>query len=515
MKKIILLAYENDSKFLCRLHDELTSVGHEVLIVESSISTATKLSPIYSKHFIGIASALERFKETMKTNIDKNRVYLELADIEKSLMSRRKTFRQLLRTTPYLYEDHHTRKPYYNVPQDSIRAIFSLEVTRWFINIIDSFKPDLVFCLQGNYFVKQLAASISQKKGYLFRALGVSRVREYMILLDEEFMPAFDVKPSNNSLDMARIILSEARISPSSLSYKGWFNLRQTQAKRAGRISFAFQELFSFFPRFIISLRIRVISFLRRRLFKSKVSMYWFNSSFVKTTLFQLTSSCKSFFVYLFYHKIFSSLSDLKYLKKTGLRFVVYPLHVLPESNTLSFSENYYELDHIRHISSRLSVDSFLLVKENIQMIGYRKWNFYRSIMKLGNVRLVDPSISPDETFKLADSYIGISGTSLLEALAGGCAHVSAYGSPEFKSLIGSEYLGYSGVEKMISDFNQCHKVSISPSALEQYFANLVELNIKFDHDCLNHAFHGFSCDSQSLVKMTASVVSCIDKCLE
>ncbi|WP_322772518.1 hypothetical protein [Synechococcus sp. CBW1107] len=514
-KKIILLAYENDSKFLCSVQDQLTSIGHQVLIVESSISTATKLSPIKSRSFIGIASTLERFKNLLNSNIEMNTVYWELSKIEKSIMSTRKTFRQLLRTTPYLYDDHHTRKPYYNIPQDSVRAVFSLEIAKWFIDIIDSYEPDLVFCLQGNYFVKQFAASISQKKGYLFRALAVSRVREYMTLLDENFCPVFNAKPSIHSFDVARTILSEARINPPSLSYKGWFNLRQDQAKTTSNITIAFRELFSVFPRLFTSLQIRVISLLRRRISRSKVSIYWFNSSFLKTTLFQISSSLKAFIVYALYHRIFVSLSELNDLRKNGFRFVIYPLHVLPESNTLSFSENYYEMDHIRHISSRLPMDSFLLVKENIQMIGFRELSFYYQIMKQGNVFLIDPSISPSETFKLADSYIGISGTSLLEALAGGCEYVSAYGSPEFKELINSEYLGYCGVEKMISDFKLNRKPYSSSPLLVNYFANLVELNIKFDHDSLNHAFHGFCHDSDAIAEMKMSVADCICKCID
>jgi hypothetical protein len=177
-------------------------------------------------------------------------------------------------------------------------------------------------------------------------------------------------------------------------------------------------------------------------------------------------------------------------------------------------SDNYYEADIVRHLSSRLPIDTFLLVKENIQMLGERPLSFYKDIRDLGNVYLVDPRVSTDQLLELSSAAIGISGTFLLEALSAGINYCAAYGTPEFIDLLPSGYQGYCGVEKMLNDFSCGDPPPHSILSLSSYVDFLKKINIRWSFAESNYAHHGWGISNELKEKVSSDIEKAILLCL-
>lgn len=100
-------------------------------------------------------------------------------------------------------------------------------------------------------------------------------------------------------------------------------------------------------------------------------------------------------------------------------QFLFFPLHVDQESTLLiggPFHTN--QLEVIVHIIKSLPIGYKLYVKEH-PIMGIRGWrnvSIYKEIMKLPNVRLIHPSIRPEEIIKKCSLVLSITSTASLEA---------------------------------------------------------------------------------------------------
>ena len=99
-------------------------------------------------------------------------------------------------------------------------------------------------------------------------------------------------------------------------------------------------------------------------------------------------------------------------------KFVYFPLMSEPE-RALTAGAPFFtnQLEVITHIAKSLPVDFKLYVKEHPVMIIGRKRDisFYNKITELPNVRLVHPSINPNELLKKCSLVVSITGTSPVE----------------------------------------------------------------------------------------------------
>jgi hypothetical protein len=154
--------------------------------------------------------------------------------------------------------------------------------------------------------------------------------------------------------------------------------------------------------------------------------------------------------------------------------YIYYPLHYRPESSTLTLGNGVDDESAIEFICRRLPYGLKLAVKENPSIIGDRRSGFYRKLMSIEGVVLVDPLVS---TARLADKslgIIGISGTALLEAgLKGIPSH--AIGEPEFKDFLTSS--GFDSVEKFLVDCTK-QKAKSCKESLIRYLALVFESKI-------------------------------------
>jgi len=99
-------------------------------------------------------------------------------------------------------------------------------------------------------------------------------------------------------------------------------------------------------------------------------------------------------------------------------KFIYFPLMSEPET-ALTKGAPFYtnQLEVITHIAKSLPVDFKLYVKEHPAMFSARKrdFSYYKKITELPNVRLVHPSINPNELIEKCSLIVSIAGTTPVE----------------------------------------------------------------------------------------------------
>lgn len=99
--------------------------------------------------------------------------------------------------------------------------------------------------------------------------------------------------------------------------------------------------------------------------------------------------------------------------------FVYFPLHYQPEKSTAVMAPYYVnQLEIIRHIAKSLPIQYSLLVKEHpyMKIHNWRETSFYKELISLPNVKLVNTSISNTELLKSSSLVVTITGTPGLDA---------------------------------------------------------------------------------------------------
>jgi len=120
-------------------------------------------------------------------------------------------------------------------------------------------------------------------------------------------------------------------------------------------------------------------------------------------------------------------ISDLKAVR--GKKLVYFPLQEVPEQSTLIVTPNFTnQLAIIHELALALPIDAVLLVKEHLFQMGRRELQFYKTLIDMPNVILVDPRYSGLDLIKMVDVVCTISSSSAFEAAALG-KHVLSFES--------------------------------------------------------------------------------------
>lgn len=195
---------------------------------------------------------------------------------------------------------------------------------------------------------------------------------------------------------------------------------------------------------------------------------------FVKEIIFSLKKRYREFFIE----------KNLTKNTENESPFIYFPLHVEPERVLLIGSPFYTnQLEIITNIVKSLPVGYKLFVKEHPLMStrGWRKISFYKELNALPNVKVIHPSIIPEEMIKKSSLVISISGTSSLEA--------AFYGKPSIaltnvtNSPISSIY-NLNSIENLPSAIRLSLKTNVNLSELNDY-VDLVETS-SFEFDMAN-----------------------------
>lgn len=101
-------------------------------------------------------------------------------------------------------------------------------------------------------------------------------------------------------------------------------------------------------------------------------------------------------------------------------KFVYFPMHLYPERSVLVAVPFYTDqLEVISNIAKSLPVSYKLYVKEHVvqRYYNWRSISYYKKILDLPNVRLIHPSVNPEELERKCSLVVSIYGTTGLEAI--------------------------------------------------------------------------------------------------
>lgn len=114
----------------------------------------------------------------------------------------------------------------------------------------------------------------------------------------------------------------------------------------------------------------------------------------------------------------FIGFSDLYTKPDFEGRFAYFPLHIEPEIAIMRYAPYHTnQQEIIRTIARALPVDMMLYVKEHPGMIGYRTRVYYKEILKIPNVRLINPNVPGNELSRHAALTTTITSTAGWEAM--------------------------------------------------------------------------------------------------
>lgn len=98
--------------------------------------------------------------------------------------------------------------------------------------------------------------------------------------------------------------------------------------------------------------------------------------------------------------------------------FAYYPLHYDPEMSTLLYAPYYTNQLHlIKQIARSLPIDMKLYVKEHPAMVGYRTRKFYKELLGVPNIKLINPSVNGYDLARLTKLTVTITSTGGWESI--------------------------------------------------------------------------------------------------
>ena len=165
-------------------------------------------------------------------------------------------------------------------------------------------------------------------------------------------------------------------------------------------------------------------------------------------------------------------------------KYIYFPLHLMPESNTATQSIELNELSAITNLSIKIPPDWLVVVKLNPAMAGvngYTKKNhFFKDLLKLPNVYVVSPEVSSFKLIKNSQAVACLAGTALIEASMQNKKGIY-WGQPEFKII--SNLINFNDFDKKFFSLKESSNINI-------YIQAVLNLSLIFDRKILESGFN-------------------------
>ncbi len=291
------------------------------------------------------------------------------------------------------------------------RQLAVLDVAlRKFKKLFDDVKPDAVCTIYTATFGDCIAHLIAKSRGIKSLDLRLARLKNYVMFVDGITEPPPHIAAIHGSMDggVPRELAEKAEeyiksVIDKNAMYEGVVPAKEKAGRKTGGVS-----VFSVFPK-----AVKIMS----RYLESGRAPFKYD--------YQNPDPIKS----LLYRKIFNPLTVRRIKGEFAGRFVragdvaaldyiLYPLHTEPELVLAQFARPFLnQVEVIRNISLSMPVGMKLLVKEHPMMVGRRPVSYYRKILDIPNVRLVDLDLPSESVLKNAKMCVVIRGAIGLEAV--------------------------------------------------------------------------------------------------
>jgi len=162
--------------------------------------------------------------------------------------------------------------------------------------------------------------------------------------------------------------------------------------------------------------------------------------------------------------------------------FLFYPLHFEPEVSLQVFGRPYQnQIEVIRNIAISLPAGMDVVVKEHPRSRGFRTLAYYKKLLEIPNVYLINANVSTRAVIRRAALIAVISGSTGLEALIWGCP-VIVLGKPQYailpstmiRTVVNPHNLGEE-IADLLRSFKQ------DEEALERFIASMVAGSVPVD----------------------------------
>jgi len=403
--KILLLAYEVESNAILELSKMYKAEGHATNIMNCDYWTFThnknwyKNYKNYCDEFNNIESEFCHLN-SLEADVDVDFKYL--SDIEQKYSL---SFNKIIKTDPILYTISHERDDYVNSPT-LIKYKWIEIIVRKVLQLLEDFKPDYILTINNNYFIKNLIFQISKAKEITFLTTLAPRIGSKSII-SSTFGFETDKYFKNQMENVGESFLNESKqfIKNIIFSNKASYDSHEIILKKIESNNF-FIEFFQILKG---SIRQFTLGLFHQKHYRGLFKSNYLDSHILKGLRGEIRNIFRRVRIYINNSFVTEINSDLKYY--------YIALHVIPESSILTNSlDNLSEMNIIEEITSKMPIGTFLVIKENIEMLGIRSPKFYKNLSKLDNAILIDPNFNSMALIKNSLGVISMCGTNLVEA---------------------------------------------------------------------------------------------------
>ena len=467
---ILFLAYEVESIPMLEVSKLYLSEGNnQTYILNGDFWTYVNNSNFYSRHYNSSNCtfynnfedeyiALNKESESVNANLE----YLRNFEKTYSL-----SLNEIIMTDPILFTASHDRD-YFHISPANIKLKWIELVIRKCLKIFDEFRPDIILTVSNNYFVKNLIYHIAKSKGIPFINTMNARVKDIFIATDN-----LSLNTSRHFLDTMEKIGDKHKAEAGILIKNIYENNVSSYSTHEELIKkFKANTLFQDIKRVVsVNFVSAYITVFKKKHYRGYFTPNYLGAMFFPSLLNNIRNSIFK------KHFLIKKINFQKNLPE-NLRFYYFTLHVIPESTILTQSDDYKEESVIKDICAKLPIDTFLVVKENFQMLGERQMSFYKNLLQIHNLILIDPYFNSLELVKKSLGVISMAGTVSFEACILNKRAILV-GKPEYSALSMMEKYN-----KYTTDFND--SVYVKPgNNISDYIQSVLELGVPLNFNYL------------------------------
>ncbi|MBI4127259.1 hypothetical protein HY463_00965 [Candidatus Peregrinibacteria bacterium] len=348
----------------------------------------------------------------------------------------------------------------YNTAYDHEGMLKLIQVmSKTIIKMLEHEKPDIViFPLVGSMGV-QLLYEIAKKRGLKTLFLNAARIDDRVLICDNAYNDFTNIlkhaKPTDEDFKEARKFLKRFT-GEEEVRYDGIF----APKKVSKPLRFLWKEISGYFD---------------------YVTKYWGTQRYLRKN--------KMARDYTLYSPYYYTKNRLKRLanRLTGHRglfvkpdfnedYSYFPLHVEPEVAIQVWAPYYdNQIEICRTLAKALPVGQKLYVKEHPNMLYERPVSYYKKLLRIPNVKLIDPFVGSQKVVRNSKSVFTITGTAGMEAFFMG-KPVLSFGSVMYNAIPSIKKIGK--IHELpfdVKDMQENYK--FKPEEAEEFVAKLYSIS--------------------------------------
>lgn len=367
--------------------------------------------------------------------------------------------------------NYYERYPFYSKLSKNEKLNITLDVLEYCENILNKLEINIVITINNQNLLKNCMFEICKIKKIKMLTILNSRIDNNLIVR-EDFGLGISKKEIRN------VNLSKDNFSTKTKQFINSFNNKEKLELYKSFTTIANKDL-SLAKKKPISSSLKMIKYRIKFFyffmfyFKNGLAKKKFDINKYSYLLFNIQCLLRIIRYYFFNIPFVKSELPIK-----NSKYIYWPLHMRPESSELTLGIGLDELTLIKKASTFVNKKTLIIIKENPNMLEFRRRSFYNELAKIKNVYFIDPLYSSKKLIRNSIGVIGISGTALLEGMIMNKPSF-AIGKPEFQNFLTS--YGFKNMNKFLKNCEKKqiinHQRKILPY-INYVFKNGIKLNL-------------------------------------